>query len=156
MGDKILKKITTTLLLSSLLFAANNDLDLSWVDQQIEAIQKPRVGVSYREISLLKDPFIFLRPKEEKKKENKSQTRPAIVPKSVTNKAAQVITPRVRHNSTFELKAIVNDRALINEKWYRIGDTIGSYKVIKIDFTTVILKNAHKKVVLTTYTKKKP
>jgi len=155
MGDKILKKITLTLFLSSLLFASTENIDLLWIDQQIEAIQKPRTGVSYREISLLKDPFIFLRPKE-KKNENKSQTPPAIVPKSVTNEAAQVITPRVKHNSTFELKAIVNDRALINEKWYRIGDTIGSYKVIKIDFTTVILKNAHKKVVLTTYTKKKP
>ena len=39
--------------------------ELSWVDEQVAAIKPPREGISNKEISKLKDPFIFFHTKKQ-------------------------------------------------------------------------------------------
>ena len=61
-----MKKLTILLLLvlSTTLFSD----ELSWVDEQVEAIKPPRHGILRRDISKLRDPFIFLSAKKTHKK----------------------------------------------------------------------------------------
>ena len=152
MGDKILKKYTLLLTLSSLLLAQSPNEDLSWVDKEIEAIKPPRQGVSYRAISLLKDPFVFLH-KNKKDKENKQNT-PAVVPSPVTTTTTNSVQTKVRKNGPLKLSAVINNSALINGKWYKRGDKVGKYTLVKVSLKEVVLENATKRLKLTTYTKK--
>jgi len=56
-GDYILMKNLYSLLI--LLIAAQLfSNELTWVDEQVEAIKPARIGVSQKEISKIKDPFI--------------------------------------------------------------------------------------------------
>jgi uncharacterized protein YlaI len=48
----------------------------------------------------------------------------------------------------FELEAIVFHKALINNKWVKVGDKIYEYKVIYIGKKEVVLSKNNKKVVL--------
>ncbi len=41
--------------------------ELTWVDEQVEAIKPARIGVSQKEISKIKDPFIFLHKNDNSK-----------------------------------------------------------------------------------------
>jgi hypothetical protein len=44
----------------------------------------------------------------------------------------------------FTLKAILNRRAFINDRWYKIGDEIGGYKLAKINGESVLLESGDK------------
>lgn len=155
MGDKVLKKEALLIALSCLVMANEKNSDLSWVDQEIAAIKPPRQGASNRMISLLKDPFVFLKKnKEEKEKEEaKTPVTPAVVPSS-TNSSV-VLTPEVSHPATtLKLMAIINNAALINDQWYKVGEQVGRYKIVKVTLNEVTLKSTNKIVTLTTYTNK--
>ena len=154
MGDKVLKKTTLLITLSCLLFAGDKAVDLSWVDQEIAAIKKPRKGISYRAISLLKDPFIFLEKNRSKKREKKTaqKTLPSVIPSS--SKACAVAPKKSAKKKGLKLMAIINNSALINGKWYKVGDHIGNYKIVKVTLDEVTLKSPSKTLVLTIYTKK--
>ena len=155
MGDKILKKQALLIALSCLVMANEKSVDLSWVDQEIAAIKPPREGVSNRTISLLKDPFVFLHKNKEKqeKKENKAQqSSPALIP-SMTNSCA-VATKNASQSKGLKLKAIINNSALINDRWYKVGETVGHYKIVKVTLNEVTLQSAKKTLRLTTYTNK--
>lgn len=52
-----------TLTMSTSLFAN----ELHWVDTQVEAIKPPRKGMQTQELAGIKDPFVFLVKKEDKK-----------------------------------------------------------------------------------------
>lgn len=41
------------------------------------------------------------------------------------------------------VKAIFNNRAFINNKWYTIGDEIGSFKILKISKDTVYMSKGN-------------
>lgn len=149
MGDKILKKTTLLLILSCSLFANKAEVDLSWVDKEIEAIKPPRKGISDKIISRLEDPFIFLKNKEDEK--NKAGQKNV----SAANLSSSGGMPRASvHQRPLKLMAILNDTALINGKWYKLGDKVRNYKIVKITMTEVILKSPVKKLVLTTNSKK--
>ncbi len=181
MGDKILKKLTILLTaLSCLLIAkpqpqsskqpvavknpvmvkkpaAPHLSELAWVDEQIEAIKPPRKGVSYRAIARLKDPFVFLEKNKTKKKEKKQSrsTPPQVVPKSTTADSTKAKKPKKKSKKGLKLQAVLNNSALINGRWYRLGDKVGSYRIVKITLTEVTLKKEGRKpIVLTTYTNK--
>lgn len=57
----------------------------------------------------------------------------------------------VKESIDFKVNAIVDNKVLINDKWFNIGEKIGSFNVFKIDKNSVILKNRYKKVVLKLY-----
>ena len=155
MGDQVLKKTTLLITLSCLLFAGEKTVNLSWVDQEIEAIKPPRKGVSNRAISLLKDPFIFLEKNRSKKKEKKTalpKTAPSVIPSS--SNACAVTPKKSTKKKGLKLMAVINNSALINDKWYKVGEHVGSYKIVKVTLKEVVLKSPTKTLTLTTYTKK--
>jgi len=155
MGDKVLKKTTLLITLSCLLFAGDKAVNLSWVDQQIDAIKPPRKGVSYRAISLLRDPFIFLEKNRSKKRDKNTAVKkalPSVIPSS--SNACAVAPKKSTHTKGLKLMAVINNSALINEKWYKVGEHVGSYKIVKVTLDEVTLKSPSKSLTLTTYTKK--
>jgi len=146
MGDYILMKtlyITLFFLLTQHLYAN----ELTWVDEQVEAIKPPRIGISDKEIDKIKDPFIFL-VKEDKK-----------VLKS-TKKSSKRIYKRSHfvkkhYGKKLHLEAILNKSALINQRWYKEGQWVYGYKLIKVNRTSVVLQKQNKKLLLTTVSRSK-
>ncbi len=155
MGDKILKKTVLLIAFACLIMANEKSADLSWVDQEIAAIKPPRKGISNRTISMLRDPFVFLKKNKEKdEKEKKApQTLPSVVP-SVTKSCAVVTPKRSIRSKALRLLAIINNSALINDKWYKVGEKIGKYKIIKVTLNQVTLQSPSRTLTLTTYTNK--
>ena len=138
-----MKKFILLLTLTSTFLFAN---ELKWVDEQIEAIKPPRVGLSPKEITLLKDPFILL---VEKTVDKKKKT-------IATNKQSKYNYKKKIHKKSyhFKLDAIMNKSALINDKWYKEGSLIYGYKIAKVNRNTVVLTKGNKKITLTTISKK--
>jgi len=141
-----MKKLALTLLLTSTYLFSNAN-ELAWVDEQIEAIKPPRVGLSPKEIGKLKDPFILLVEKKEDKK-TKSATK--------TKKHSKYNYKKKIHRRSyrFTLEAIMNKSALINGKWYKEGSSIHGYKITNVDRKTVTLVKGSRKITLSTISKK--
>ena len=167
MGDKILKYlILSVTLLSSSLFAEKTNNELEWVDAQIEAIKPPRSGASLRSIAILKNPFVFLKKKKSKAKEStrsSSPIPPAVVghtsvsgtnTKGVVPVLHTTHTPKNYKRHGLQLRAIINNAALINNKWYKLGQYVRGYKITKISLHDVVLQNSSGSFKLTTRTKK--
>ncbi len=139
-----------------LLTANVNANELAWVDEQVEAIKPPRIGMKSRELSILKDPFIFLKKNriEEPKSKNDKKTytqrtqREAVSSVSDTKKV-------IKKRKGLILTAIINTSAMINGRWYKIGDKVNGYKVSKIDMRSVLLTKKSKKLLLSTNSKSK-
>lgn len=154
MGDHLLmKNIFTPLLIISTMLYANND-DLSWVDKQVNAIKPPRDGESISNISKIRNPFIFLK-KNLIKKDNKNVPKTKVVnantdKKSISNTAEK--KPVVFTKNSFVLSAIINNTALINGKWHKLGELVNGYKITQINKKTVSLKSGSKTKVLSTAT----
>jgi hypothetical protein len=146
MGDKIMK-ILVSILLSVFLVAAlyaeqkgvvpsakkplHNE-ELSWVDQQVEAILPDREGVQESAINTIKRTFIF----QEIKKDKDGK----II-------AKKVLRSQKRHYVSLRLKLIINSRALIGTRWYRLNDKIAGYRVAAIDKESVkLVKNGRVKI----------
>lgn len=113
--------------------------ELTWVDKQIDAIKPPREGVSDSVIASLNDPFIFL---NKKMPTDAKSTLPAS--SSYTFKSDVQTAPSLR------LTAIMNNSALINGKWYKVGDTLYGYKVVAISMKSANLASKKSKLTLTT------
>ncbi len=152
MGDNVLKRITLLITLSSLLFANGESVNLSWVDKEIEAIKPPRKGISQKKIALIKDPFIFLE-KNRTKKDKKSKKGQNQLPPVVSGVDMPVKTGMPKRS--FKLAAIINDAAFINNKWYKIGQEVGGYKIVKVTMTKVTLRGPDETLTLTTDSRKK-
>ncbi len=131
MGDKLLKKLLTTLLLSTFAMA-NSGVTTDWIDKMVEEIKPPRIGTSMREISRLKNPFILLNKVSKKGK------------KSAKRSYKWVAKTHTRHRS-FRLSATLNKSAKINNRWYPLNSKIGSYKLTKISQEYVVLVKGHAK-----------
>jgi len=122
--------------------------ELSWVDEQIEAIKPARVGITSAEISKLSDPFIFLQPKEIKESKTTTRIRTTSVKKHYVKHYR-----RSRYRG-LSLEAILNKAALINGKWYKLNDKVYGYTISSIHAKTVTLKRYHKIKILSTESKK--
>ena len=135
------------LILISILIFTTNILanELAWVDEQVEAIKPPREGVSNKDISKLKDPFIFLHVKKAKKRAKSPYRKYS---KSSSKK-------RITHSSKISLDAILNKSALINGKWYQEGEKVYSYKLEKVNLQSILLTHGKKQILLSTETKSK-
>ena len=135
---------STSILLVSSLCAT----ELSWVDEQIEAIKPSRKGST---INNIRNPFVFLEKNGYIKKE------PVLEEKTVstTNAKGEVVTKVVKAKpKPLVLNAILNHSALINGTWYKKNDKIRSYTVINIDKSTVTLRSAGRRMTLSTNVKK--
>jgi len=139
-----------TLLISIFILSLTNvyATELSWVDEQIEAIKPPRKSSIIKNI---KNPFVFLEKNGFVKKE------PILEEKTVstTNSNGKIITKVVKQRATpLVLNAILNHTALINGRWYKQNDKIRFYTITKIEKSTVILKNNNRQIILSTNIKK--
>jgi len=155
MGDYILMK-TFFIVITILLTANLNANELAWVDEQVEAIKPPRTGMKSRELSILKDPFIFLkknRTEESKNKSAKRSSTPRVTKNAISSTSGSKKVIKKRRGLT--LSTVINTSAMINGKWYKIGDKINGYKVSKIDSTSVLLTKKSKKLLLSTNSKNK-
>jgi len=145
MGDNLLMK--TFFMIMTILFTVSlSSNELSWVNEQVEAIKPPRTGMKSRELAVLKDPFIFLNRNKTSTKSSPSKT-----------KKSSVTSPRkvVKKRTALSVTMLMNSSAMINGKWYRIGDKINGYSVSKIDSTSVLLTKNKKKLLLSTNSKSK-
>jgi len=119
--------------------------ELKWVDEQIEAIKPSRSGITSREVSVLKDPFIFLN------KTSKTKT-------SKTKYISSYKHVKSKHRfktSLFHLSMIMNKAARINNKWYKENETIKGYKILKVESSSVTLRKNKKTFLLSTHSKNK-
>ena len=127
--------------LISLSLSAN---ELHWVDEQIKAIKPPRVGLKPKSLLKVKDPFIFTKSKKVTKKKSLKSRK---------------LYHGKYHKKRFPLKKLhlsmtMNKSAKINGKWYKVGDLIHRYKVIKVNLSNVTLNYHKKNYLLSTYSKK--
>ena len=142
-----MKTIFISLLLLLVVNLSANEL--KWVDEQIEAIKPPRSGMQVKELAKIKDPFIFLSSakSKSKKKYKRSKYKRSKYKKSSTKKKRAVL------NNKFHLAMTMNQTARINDKWYKLGDSISGYKIAKIDSSFVLLTKDKKNFLLSTHSK---
>jgi len=149
-----------TFIIIFLLFVLNlNSGELEWVDEQIEAIKPTRVGLQNSDLSSVKDPMVFIIVNEEtgKKSIKKSRTKRRFKSykkyskRSSKNKNRTKLNTVIKHS--FFLEAIMNNSALINNKWYKLGDKINKYTIHEIERTSVVLTANGKYIMLSTSNK---
>lgn len=145
MGDylQMKTKFIVIVILSNILFANS---ELSWVDEQIDSIKPPRKSPIIASIS---DPFVFLDSNKSIKKDALPITCASGL-KTTKPKDENATVPEV-----YNLSAIINQKAMINDNWYKKDDNISKYKVLDITKTTVTLqdiKDKKKELILHTTT----
>ncbi len=146
-------------LVASLTTLSSNEL--SWVDEQVNAIKPPRKGISNYDIAVLSDPFIFLEKNRPQKEDDlsvknvvKNKKAPARISSSRTYRKAYKKRAS-RSKKGFTLDAIMNSSALINGKWYKLNEKVKNYKLVSITKTSIVLARKSKKIVLSTHSKNK-
>jgi transformation system protein len=118
------KLILCSLLLSTALFAVDNNQTVApsngaykaKYDAIFDDLSKPRVGLSDEQIASLQDPFY---PKEA----------------SAPREANQQV------DLGYQLVGIMGDKVKLNDKWYGLGEYVGSYKIVQITGNSVIITN---------------
>ncbi|HIP20517.1 MAG TPA: hypothetical protein EYG70_05285 [Sulfurimonas sp.] len=141
-----MKKIALTL--SVLLSTAILSNELSWVDQQVDAIKPARVGMKSSAVNRIKNPFIFL----QKNKTTIDKTGKKVVSKG-TKRVGPLVVKKEKVktvNKVLVLSAVMNNSAMISGKWYRIGDTVNGYKLNEINRNSVLLSKHKKQLLLST------
>ena len=129
------KLILCSLLLSTALFAVDDNQTAAPVrsdgaykaryDSIFDDLSKPRVGLSDAQIASLQDPFY---PKE------------ANAPREANQQV----------DLGYQLVGIMGDKVKLNDKWYGLGEYVGSYKIVQITGNSVIItKDDDNKVELT-------
>ena len=118
------KLILCSLLLSTALFAVDNNQTVApsngaykaKYDAIFDDLSKPRVGLSDEQIASLQDPFY---PKE------------ANAPREANQQV----------DLGYQLVGIMGDKVKLNDKWYGLGEYVGSYKIVQITVNSVIITN---------------
>lgn len=147
---KTLYIASTIALLTSVLSAT----ELSWVDEQIEAIKPPRKGANINSIA---NPFIFLEKNGYIKKVPKKDTSKSATVKSSTN-ASKISLDEVEQKKKYTkltLELIINSSAMINGVWYKKNSKVNDYTLVDINKDSITLKQGDKKLILSTRTKNK-
>jgi len=148
MGDNLLMKssiIILSIFVSTLLLSS----ELSWVDKQVEAIKPSRKGMNIRDFRQIKDPFIFL---EKNRTKEKSEVSKAKASKQISSSNSQdIITEKTQTVSrALTLTLIMNNTAMIDNQWYKVGDKVHGYKIIQINRKSVLLIKNKKQILLST------
>ena len=84
-------------------------------EEMIKNITSPKKTLTDSQISLIKDPF----------------EKPAVI--SDTNKTISPLR--------FDIKAILDNTALINGKWLKIGDKVNNYRILQIGKNSVLIND---------------
>jgi len=132
-GDKILKKILLLAGIVSLLMSATINglsqkpqINIEKYNTIFKQIETKRVGPSDVELSMIYNPFVNQHILKIIKDKNVTKFRPVVL----------------------QLYGIINNRAKINKKWYKLRSKVYDYKLIKIKDISVILKKNRKKIEL--------
>ncbi len=132
MGDYILMKKLLLLTISTLFplaLIANTELSSHEViSEQIAEIKPPRLGVSSVAVAKVNSPFIYL--KTIKTKSGKKVT--------VLEKKRHVKLPPLK------LESAINKNIKVNGKWYKEGDRIREYTIMKVSSDEVYLKSKNR------------
>lgn len=91
--------------------------DIQEYDKMFQSINTPRKGLNETNINKLQDPFL--------------------VPK----RSKIIHDDNASSGEALGLHAIFNDRAKINNKWYKVGEKVGDYTLKKIKASSVMLVN---------------
>jgi len=154
MGNYLLMK--TTILILSLALTSNLFCnELSWVDEQIEAIKPSRQGMQKKNLTIIKDPFIFLaknRGKEDEKSSNKSlsSSQKTYTSGQVSRKRKTTSRRSYSYSKSFKVGLIMNNSVMINGHWYKLGDRIKGYTIKEVNKNTVLLTKKRKTILLST------
>ncbi|WP_187648450.1 hypothetical protein [Nitrosophilus labii] len=132
MGNKLLKLFLPFFIVFTY---TNAQSELKQIDEIIEKIKIKRVGISDDNIKKLKDPFYY-----------KTKSRTNIKRKSFRSNYI---------SSRYKLYAILNDKAKINGKWYKLGSKIKGFRLYKICTNCVKLKKGSKTFTLYLHKKSK-
>jgi len=136
-----MKKLLTilTFLLSSSLFCN----ELAWVDEQVKAIKPARDGMNSRALLGINDPFVFLKKVQKDKKLSKKTVKSTI-------KQSNSIKNVRMGKKVLTLSLILNNSAMINDIWYKKGDSVNGYKITEVSTNSVILTKKKKQLLLST------
>lgn len=118
------KLILCSLLLSTALFAVDNNQTVApsngaykaKYDAIFDDLSKPRVGLSDEQIASLQDPFY---------------SKEANAPREANQQV----------DLGYQLVGIMGDKVKLNDKWYGLGEYVGSYKIVQITGNSVIITN---------------
>ena len=144
MGDKLLKKLLIIItLLGGTIYA---DINMRLINQKVEEIKPSRVGMNHQKLSLLVNPFIKIKSKEDKTLKGET--------KKVTTRTRTFTTMRKSRKTYFRLYATMNRSAKINGRWVTLGNKISGYTLLKIAKDSVVLQKGNKKSVEISLTRK--
>lgn len=138
-------------LLLDTLFASD---ELSWVDEQVQAIKPPRDGMHQYQFAKIKDPFIFLKKNRDSKDDKKRKRVSQPYKSSSSNIATSSVTSS--HANSYKkglrLQAILNKSVMINGVWYKLHANVHGYTISNISRKSVLLTKNKKSFSLTTRT----
>lgn len=113
--------------------APQEDKELAWVDEQIQAILPSRVGVPEGFINSLRDPMKMKKPVPVA-----SNGSNLLAPPKLGSKIATFIQPKIIEEP-LRLLAVMNKTVLINGKWYKVGDSVRSFTLSEVKQNSVLL-----------------
>jgi len=110
------------------------------ITMMVSKIKDERPGVSLEVLENTPNPFAIVEKViKQEIKEIKIEKPKEIIP-----------------TESYTISAVLNHAAFINKKWYRVGDTIGSYRVISVGKSSANLKRGKEiKKLIIERTKKK-
>ncbi len=108
-----MKKILIFLIVT-FLFADNKELVKEY-EEMFKKISEKRIGLDEKEIERVKSPFVLVA----------KNTNELNISKKINN---------------YILEAILNNKVLINGKWYKLYSKIGDAKIISIKHDSVLIK----------------
>ena len=115
-------------LLSFTLSASSESSSHVLIDTQIKEIKPPRSGVKANDVLKTKSPFILLNTTKSGKKVYAAKKRVKLPP--------------------LKMESSINKSVKINGKWYKEGDRIRHYTIIKVASGEAILKSKKKELKL--------
>jgi len=100
------------------------DLSIEQMNAMVSKIKSKRAGLDIKDDNSFVSPFVIL-----KKEQNTTK--------------AKFEQPKVK-SVAFNLGAIINNKAFVNNSWVAKGDTMNGYKIVEVDDNSVVLKrDAH-------------
>jgi len=113
--------------------APQEDKELAWVDEQIQAILPSRVGVPEGFINSLRDPMKMKKPTPAA-----SNGLNLLAPPKLGSKIATLSQPKIIEEP-LRLLAVMNKTVLINGKWYKVGDSVRNFTISEVKQNSVLL-----------------
>jgi len=120
-----MKNITIYIILLPLLLYSSS-LSHQEITKMVNKIKGERAGISLELLEKTPNPFAIV----------KKEVAPKKVKQQIKIQKPIAVVP----TESYKLTAILNHAGFINKKWYRVGDKIGSYKVIHIGKSSATLK----------------